>query len=136
MYAHTTSIVYSSAYYKLCKDFYGQRLFLVLQQYGSSSLMMNFWPYLRQREQEVLERKSAVMSSFLLPAFRGPGDLISAHLWASPDNEKQLTVALRFGFILISYIMSTRPQIPVDAALVWAVHCDLVCERCSDKLAL
>ncbi|KAH9038234.1 hypothetical protein EDB85DRAFT_529060 [Lactarius pseudohatsudake] len=88
--------VYSSAYYLLCKDFSGQRLFLVLQQYGPSSLMMNFWPYLRQREQEILERKNAVMSSFLLPAFRGPGVLISARLWASPDNEKQLTVALRF----------------------------------------
>ncbi|KAH9161139.1 hypothetical protein EDB89DRAFT_1861904 [Lactarius sanguifluus] len=88
--------VYSSAYYLLCKDFSGQRLFLVLQQHGPSSLMMNFWPYLRQREQEILERKNAVMSSFLLPAFRGPGVLISARLWASPDNEKQLTVALRF----------------------------------------
>jgi hypothetical protein len=59
--------------------------------------MMNFWPYLRQREQEISERKDVVMSSFLLPAFRGPGDLISARLWTSPDNEKQLTVALRFG---------------------------------------
>ncbi|KAH8994325.1 hypothetical protein EDB86DRAFT_3044932 [Lactarius hatsudake] len=88
--------VYSSAYYLLCKDFSGQRLFLVLQQYGPPSLMVNFWPYLRQREQEILERKNAVMSSFLSPAFRGPGVLISARLWASPDNEKQLTVALRF----------------------------------------
>ncbi|KAH9060494.1 hypothetical protein EDB87DRAFT_1683726 [Lactarius vividus] len=94
--------VYSSAYYLLCKDFSGQRLSLVLQQYGLSSLMMNFWPYLRQREQEVLERKNAVMSSFLFPAFRGHGVLISARLWASPDNEKQLTVALRFGFSPLS----------------------------------
>lgn len=57
---------------------------------------MNFWPYLRQREQEILERKKAVTGSFLFPALRGPGDLISARLWASPDNEKQLTVALRY----------------------------------------
>ena len=97
MYAHTASTVYSSAYYKLCKDFSGQRLSLVLQQHGPSSLMMNFWPYLRQREQEILERKSAVMSSFLFSALLGRCDLISSHLWASPDNEKQLTVALRFG---------------------------------------
>ncbi|KAI9443466.1 hypothetical protein H4582DRAFT_1924954 [Lactarius indigo] len=94
--------VYSSAYYLLCKDFYGQRLSLVLQHYGPSSLMMNFWPYLRQREQEILERRNAVMSSFLLPVFRGPGGLISARLWASPDNEKQLTVALRFGVSSLS----------------------------------
>ncbi|KAH9045038.1 hypothetical protein EDB84DRAFT_1576256, partial [Lactarius hengduanensis] len=100
--------VYSSAYYLLCNDFSGQRLFLVLQQYGPSSLMMNFWPYLRQREQEILERKNAVMSSFLLPAFRGPGVLISARLWASPDNEKQLTVALRFGVSSFSRISCQR----------------------------
>ncbi|KAH8989086.1 hypothetical protein EDB92DRAFT_1869515 [Lactarius akahatsu] len=100
--------VYSSAYYLLCKDFSGQRLFLVLQQYGPSSLMMNFWPYLRQREHEILERKNAVMRSFLLPAFRGPGVLISARLWASPDNEKQLTVALRFGVSSCSRISCQR----------------------------
>jgi hypothetical protein len=64
--------------------------------------MMNFWPYLRQREKEILERKNAVMSSFLFPALRGPGDLISTRLWASPDNEKQLTVALRFGVSCLS----------------------------------
>ncbi|KAI9465027.1 hypothetical protein BJY52DRAFT_1209866 [Lactarius psammicola] len=99
--------VYSSAYYILCKDFSGKRLSIILQQYGPSSLRMNFWPYLRQREQEVLERKNAVMSSFLFPAFRGPGDLISARLWASPDNEKQLTVALRFLLTRLWFGLST-----------------------------
>ena len=68
----------------------------MLQQ-ANSPLMTNFWPYLRQREQEVLERKNAVMSSFLQPAFRGPSALISERLWSSPDNEKQVTLALRFG---------------------------------------
>ena len=63
---------------------------------------MNFWPYLRQREQEILERKNAVMGSFLFPALQGPSDLISTRLWASPDNEKQLTVALRFGISSLS----------------------------------
>lgn len=61
--------------------------------------MTNFWPYLRQREQEVLERKNAVMSSFLQPAFRGLSGLISERLWSSPDNEKQVTLALRFGYL-------------------------------------
>jgi hypothetical protein len=61
--------------------------------------MTNFWPYLRQREQEVLERKNAVMSSFLQPAFRGSSGLISERLWSSPDNEKQVTLALRFGYL-------------------------------------
>lgn len=58
--------------------------------------MTNFWPYLRQREQEASERKNAVMNSFLQSAFRGPGELLSESLWSSPKNEKQVTVALRF----------------------------------------
>ena len=58
--------------------------------------MTNFWPYLRQREQEALECKNAVMSSFLQSAFRGPSELVSKRLWSSPENEKQVTVALRF----------------------------------------
>ena len=59
--------------------------------------MTNFWPYLLQREREVLDRKKAAMGSVLRPAFQGPVDIISARLWSSPENEKQLTVALRFG---------------------------------------
>jgi hypothetical protein len=78
--------------------FSGQRLSLVLQQ-SNSPLMTNFWPYLRQREQEVLERKNAVMGSFLLPAFRGPCGLISERLWSSPDNEKQVMLTLRFVYL-------------------------------------
>jgi hypothetical protein len=93
------STVYSSAYYKLSRDFSGRRLSLALERSGSA-LMINFWPYLRQREQEVSERKSVVMSSFLRSAFQGPTDIISARLWASPENEKQLVVALRFGSTL------------------------------------
>ncbi|KAF8490803.1 hypothetical protein F5888DRAFT_1807846 [Russula emetica] len=91
--------VYSSAYYKLSRYFSGQRLFLVLQQ-CNSPLMTNFWPYLRQREQEVLERKNAVMSSFLQPAFRGSSGLISERLWSSPDNEKQILVDTGLVFAL------------------------------------
>ena len=58
--------------------------------------MTNFWPYLRQREQEASERKNTVMGSFLQSAFRGPSELVSGRLWSSPENEKQVTVALRF----------------------------------------
>jgi hypothetical protein len=93
------SIVYSSSYHKLSRYFSGRRLSLVLQQCGSV-LMINFWPYLQQREQEVSERKNARMDSFLQSVFRGPSDLISSRIWSSPENEKQLTVALRFDFTL------------------------------------
>jgi hypothetical protein len=62
--------------------------------------MTNFWPYLRRREQEASERKKAATSSFLQPAFRGPSELVSGRLWSSPENEKQVTVALRFELAL------------------------------------
>jgi hypothetical protein len=91
-----TLAVYSSAYYKLYRDFSGPRLSLVSQRCGSVT-MMNFWPYLLQREREASERKNTVMGSFLRPVFQGPVDIISARLWSSPENEKQLTVALRFA---------------------------------------
>jgi hypothetical protein len=115
--------VYSSAYHKLSRDFSGRRLSLVLQQ-AHSPLMTNFWPYLRQREQEVLERKNAVMNSFLHPVFRGPSRLISERLWSSPDNEKQVTLALRFGHLFsIQYVISMILwQILVDTGLVFALR--------------
>ncbi len=93
------STVYSSAYYKLSRNFSGRRLSLVLQ-HSNSPLMTNFWPYLRRREQEVFERKDAVVNSFFNSAFRGPSELISERLWSSPENEKQVTVALRFDLAL------------------------------------
>ncbi len=69
--------------------------------------MANFWPYLRQREQEIIERKNAVMSSFLQSALLGPSKLISGRLWSSPENEKQVTVALRFDLrLLLQYAIS------------------------------
>ncbi|KAI0250969.1 hypothetical protein BJV78DRAFT_1086814, partial [Lactifluus subvellereus] len=111
--------VYSSAYYKLSRYFSGRRLSVVLQQCGTAALMMDFWPYLRLREQEVLERKYAVMSSFLQSAFRGPNYLISAHLWASPDNEKQLTVALRFLLTRFWFALSTGVECGIGIRTNW-----------------
>ncbi|KAI9463805.1 hypothetical protein F5148DRAFT_982317 [Russula earlei] len=101
--------VYASAYHRLSRDFSGRRLSLVFQQ-CRSALMMNFWPYLRQREQEISERKNAVMSSFLQCVFHGPNDLISTRLWSSPENDKQLTVALRFLLTWLWFVLSTGTE--------------------------
>jgi hypothetical protein len=95
--------------------------------------MTNFWPYLRQREQEVLERKNAVMNSFLQSAFRGPSGLISERLWSNPDNEKQVTLALRFVVFLIQYVISIILwQILVDTGLVFALRWDRMREKSLD----
>ncbi len=70
------------------------------------------------------------MSSFLQPAFQGPTDIISGRLWSSPENEKQLTVALRFDFnVLIQRAISMiLGQILVDKAMVCAICCDRMWE--------
>ena len=86
---------------------------------------MNIWRNLQQREHETFELKNTMVGSFLLPTFRGHGDLI-LHVFH---------LAVRVFIILVSCMMSMRPQIPVVAALVWAVHCDPVWEKCLNKLA-
>jgi hypothetical protein len=70
------------------------------------------------------------MSSFLRPAFQGPTDIISGRLWTSPENEKQLRVALRFDFnVLIQRAISMiLGQILVDKAMVCAICCDRMSE--------
>jgi hypothetical protein len=70
------------------------------------------------------------MSSFLRPAFQGPTDVMSGHLWLSPENEKQLTVALRFDFnVLIQRAISMiLGQVLVDKAMVCAICCDRMWE--------
>ncbi|KAI0264028.1 hypothetical protein BC834DRAFT_971075 [Gloeopeniophorella convolvens] len=111
--------VFSSAYYKLSKDFSGRRLALMLEQYGSSARKMNFWPYLRQRKQEVLQRKAALASSFIAPLFRGPNQLVSALLWVSPDHEKQLTIAIRYLLTRLWFSLSTTLENPQHIQSTW-----------------
>ncbi|KAF9468607.1 hypothetical protein BDZ94DRAFT_1245823 [Collybia nuda] len=57
--------------------------------------MTNMWPYLRQRETELFMRMQIYRESFLNQALKGH-DRISVRLWTSPDNAKQITVAIRF----------------------------------------
>ncbi|OJT12767.1 hypothetical protein TRAPUB_10602, partial [Trametes pubescens] len=90
--------VYLSASSVLARDYRGRRLQDdVLKRY--SQAMTNMWPYLRIREAEVVKRRHIYEASFV-PRFLaryGPGDPISKHLWASPDNPKQLVIAVRFA---------------------------------------
>ncbi|KAL1950765.1 hypothetical protein VTO73DRAFT_5889 [Trametes versicolor] len=90
--------VYLSASSVLAKDYRGRRLQDdVLKRY--SQAMTNMWPYLRVRKAEVVARRRIYEASFvprLLERY-GPADPISTHLWASPDNPKQIVVAVRFA---------------------------------------
>ncbi|OSD07564.1 hypothetical protein PYCCODRAFT_1403229 [Trametes coccinea BRFM310] len=89
--------VYLSASSILMREYCGHRLQQdVLRAYPKA--MTNMWPYLRLREVEVAERRRMYETSFLPRFFRRCGVVnpIAAHLWASPDNARQITIALRF----------------------------------------
>lgn len=59
--------------------------------------MTNMWPYLRFREEEALRRHERYNKSFVAKYYRGRGlpNPISSGLWGSPDNERQIAMAVR-----------------------------------------
>jgi hypothetical protein len=86
------SVVYLSAVRLLEQNFNGRRLAHLLLKYPQN--VTNMWPYLRQRELEVKNRMYAYKESFLAKYFRD-SDPIAERLRTSPDNEKQMIVAVR-----------------------------------------
>ncbi|KAI0826725.1 hypothetical protein BC628DRAFT_1319527 [Trametes gibbosa] len=89
--------VYLSASSILVQNYYGKRLEDdVMRKY--SQAMTNMWPYLRVREAEISARRRIYEASFLPRLFRrcGFANPIANCLWASPDDPKQLVIAMRF----------------------------------------
>lgn len=84
--------VYLSAVQRLALNFGGRRLAVFIQEYPQNRT--NMWPYLRFRELELSSRKARYEQSFLARYFTSSNP-ISAHLWTSPDHERQITVAVR-----------------------------------------
>ena len=84
--------VYLSASHILEQQFSGKRLQRATE--NKNQAMINMWPYLRTREQEVAERRGIYQKSFLIDLFIGSSPISSA-LWSSPDHDLQLTIALR-----------------------------------------
>jgi hypothetical protein len=59
--------------------------------------MTNMWPYLRQRQNEMSFWRGIFQNSFVGRYISALGiEPLSARLWASPDDEKQVIVALRY----------------------------------------
>lgn len=90
---HLLALVFLSAGHILQQQFCGERLEAAFLQYPPA--MTNFWPYLGQRQTEAALNKRAYMQSFLPQALRTRPVPIAQQLWGSPDNEKQITIALR-----------------------------------------
>ncbi|OJA09603.1 hypothetical protein AZE42_10264 [Rhizopogon vesiculosus] len=90
--------VYLSAAHILAQKYRGRRLDEIVKRYPQN--MTNMWPYLRQRQNEVSLWRRAFQISFIGRYISALGiEPLSARLWASPDDEKQVVVALRYvGF--------------------------------------
>ncbi|KAH7885373.1 hypothetical protein F5I97DRAFT_1810885 [Phlebopus sp. FC_14] len=87
--------VYLSAAHILSKKYPGRRLDVVSNRY--SPKVTNMWPYLRLRDDEVDYRRQAFKASFLGKfACSLSFDPLFEHLWSSPDDERQVEIALRF----------------------------------------
>ncbi|KAI0036489.1 hypothetical protein K488DRAFT_41059 [Vararia minispora EC-137] len=84
--------VYLSAGEILRRKYAGRRL--ESQELIFPAPIINWWPYLRARQKEWADRLDAYKSSFLARFYTELP--IDGRLWASPDNEKQITIVLRF----------------------------------------
>lgn len=92
--AHST--VYLSASHLLKQRHAGHRLSQDTARY--SQAMTNMWPYLRIRGTEAAQRRRTYEVSFLGTFIRTRGlpEPIAARLWSSPDDHKQIGMALRY----------------------------------------
>ncbi|KDR82695.1 hypothetical protein GALMADRAFT_57320, partial [Galerina marginata CBS 339.88] len=94
---------YLSASRQLSRRFPGARLRDVLQRYPQK--IINLWPYLHYRDQEVQTRKNFYETSFLFKTCKGLFE-VDEHLWKSPDHERQANVAIRFLITRLFFLVS------------------------------
>ncbi|KAJ4464070.1 hypothetical protein C8R41DRAFT_783168 [Lentinula lateritia] len=81
--------IYLSASTRLARNFSGYRLNRIIHRLPAN--MMNMWPYLLQRQGEEKFRRRVFEESFLGRVFSG-SSVIAPRLWASPDNDKQISL--------------------------------------------
>ncbi|KAH6912565.1 hypothetical protein BKA70DRAFT_1264196 [Coprinopsis sp. MPI-PUGE-AT-0042] len=94
---------YSAATERLRRQFTGARLASIV---GNFSSTLNYWPYLRQREDERQYRRQLYEESFLGQAFNAFPNIISSRLHTSPDDPQQFTIAIRFLTTLFYFHVS------------------------------
>ena len=97
------NLAYSAASDRLRRRFSGSRLNSAFSDFTPT---LNYWPYLRQREDEAHSRRRLYEQSFLGQTFRKFPNIISPRLWSSPDDPNQLMVALRFLMTLFYFHVS------------------------------
>lgn len=96
---HCSLVVYLSAAHILAQKYYGRRLDQIKKRHPQN--MTNMWPYLRQRQNEVAFWRQAFQNSFVGRYSSALGiEPLSARLWTSPDDEKQVMVALRYALLI------------------------------------
>ncbi|KIK69602.1 hypothetical protein GYMLUDRAFT_236107 [Collybiopsis luxurians FD-317 M1] len=95
--------IYLSASARLARNFAGYRLSRILHRLPAN--MIDMWPYLQQREGESKYRRRMFEESFLGRAFMGR-DAIAPRLWTSPDNDKQIVIAIRFLLTRLFFTVS------------------------------
>lgn len=84
--------VYLSALQTIKLEFGGRHVNSLSRQFQTH--ITNFWPIVRAFRQTITHRKCVVERSFITRFF-GARDFIADRLWSSPDDDEQLTVALR-----------------------------------------
>ncbi|KAF9565715.1 hypothetical protein CPC08DRAFT_629338 [Agrocybe pediades] len=94
---------YAAAVHQLQRKYPGSRSNDVLSQYAHQTT--NFWPYLNLRNEEAHKRRLVYEASFLHRAMQGICT-IDDSLWSSPDNEKQITIAVRFLLTRLFFFVS------------------------------
>ena len=58
--------------------------------------MMNFWPLLKQMQEEAMNKKFMYYKTFLSRFYKDHIPLKNS-LWFCPDHDKQATVAIRYA---------------------------------------
>ncbi|CCL98412.1 uncharacterized protein FIBRA_00409 [Fibroporia radiculosa] len=126
--------VYLSAS-SILSRYYGGRRFEQEVTDCYSQAMINMWPYLRLRKTEAIQRLRVYERSFLHNFFEGNGlsNPIAMRLWSSPDDERQIVIALRLWFALSvgdgNHCVAATPQLwgiiadvqPVIKGEIWSI---------------
>ncbi|KAG9101239.1 hypothetical protein FRC06_003247 [Ceratobasidium sp. 370] len=105
--------VYLSATHTLMRDFPGSRLNAV-QANIKEPRMTSMWAYLRARQKEVDTRRKTFEQTWLGRCIQREDisicnhNPINARMWTSPDDERQIVVALRFVCTRLAFALAKR----------------------------